>query len=105
VTDILKCECRRTGFGEYRQDMDTLVFKNGGIFAPMAPTIHCKTCKDRRHEGTGVNDEEQEKGFVFLSKLFLLECLQRNVDSSNLLTLYGTNCVLRTYKDRLLESV
>lgn len=41
--------------------MDTLVFKNGGVFAPMAPTIHCKTCKDRRHE-TSVNDQEQEKG-------------------------------------------
>jgi hypothetical protein len=66
--------------------MDTLVFKNGGVFAPMAPTIHCKTCKDRRHE-TSVNDQEQEKGFVFLSKLLGLELLQTNILTSNVLAL------------------
>jgi len=65
--------------------MDTLVFKNGGVFAPMAPTIHCKTCKDRRHERTSVDDQEQEKGFVFLSTILSIERLQTNIVSSNLL--------------------
>ena len=61
------------------------MFKNGGVFAPMAPTIHCKTCKDRRHERTSVDDQEQEKGFVFLSTILSIERLQTNIVSSNLL--------------------
>lgn len=61
------------------------MFKNGGVFAPMAPTIHCKTCKDRRHERTSVDEKEQEKGFVFLSKFWGIERLQTNIVSSNLL--------------------
>jgi len=64
--------------------MDTLVFKNGGVFGPMAPTIHCKTCKDRRHERTSVDEQEQEKGFV-LSTLLNIERLQTNVVSSIIL--------------------
>ena len=58
------------------------MFKNGGVFAPMAPTIHCKTCKERRHKRTSVDDEEQEKGFVFLSTLLSIECLQTKVSSN-----------------------
>ena len=54
------------------------MFKNGGVFAPMAPTLHCKTCKDRRHERTSVDDKEQKKGFVFLSKFLGIERLQTN---------------------------
>lgn len=61
------------------------MFKNGGVFAPMAPTIHCKTCKERRHKRTSVDDQEQEKGFVFLSLLLSIKRLQANIVSSNLL--------------------
>ncbi|KAJ9595224.1 hypothetical protein L9F63_013485, partial [Diploptera punctata] len=42
--------------------MDTLVFKNGGVFAPLVPTIHCKTCKDRRHKRMSAIEQENEKG-------------------------------------------
>jgi hypothetical protein len=65
--------------------MDTLVFKNVGVFSHMAPTKHCKTCKDRRHERTSVDDQEQDKGFVFLSKPLNIEHLQTNIVSSNIL--------------------
>jgi hypothetical protein len=40
------------------------VFKNGGVFAPMVPTIHCSTCKERRHKRMSVIEQEQDKGFV-----------------------------------------
>lgn len=61
------------------------MFKNGGVFAPMAPTIHCKTCKDRRHGRTSVDDQDQEKGFVFLTIFLSIERLQTNIVSNNLL--------------------
>ena len=51
---------------EWCDDMDTLVFKNGGVFAPLVPTIHCKTCKDRRHKRMSAIEQEQEKGFVII---------------------------------------
>jgi hypothetical protein len=51
------------------------VFKNGGVFAPMVPTIHCKTCKDRRDKRMSVIEQEQGRGFVFVSVLLDLEHL------------------------------
>jgi hypothetical protein len=61
------------------------VFKNGGVFAPMVPTIHCKTCKERRDKRMSVIEQEQDKGFVFMSVLLDLELLHISILSSNVL--------------------
>ncbi|XP_046992295.1 serine/threonine-protein kinase 3 isoform X1 [Schistocerca americana] len=47
--------------------MDTLVFKNGGVFAPAEPTISCKTCKERRRQrqrraSAGQDVEQEQRG-------------------------------------------
>lgn len=47
------------------------MFKNGGVFASMVPTIHCDTCKDRRRKRMNLIEQEQEKGFVLI--LILLD--------------------------------
>ncbi|KAK7789783.1 hypothetical protein R5R35_012336 [Gryllus longicercus] len=38
--------------------MDTLVFARGGVFAPAVPTIHCKTCKERRRRRMSAADAD-----------------------------------------------
>lgn len=42
------------------------MFKNGGVFGAMVPTIHCKTCKERRDKRMNVIQQEEDKGFVFI---------------------------------------
>jgi hypothetical protein len=64
--------------------MDTLVFKNGGVFTPLVPTIHCKTCKDRRHERLCVLEKQREKGFVFITILVDVKHLENNLVSINI---------------------
>ncbi|KAG8224633.1 hypothetical protein J437_LFUL003067 [Ladona fulva] len=39
--------------------MESLVFKKGGIFIPMAPTIHCNTCKEKRNRRLSRHEEEK----------------------------------------------
>jgi hypothetical protein len=59
------------------------VFKNGGVFAPMVPTIHCSTCKERRHKRMSLIEQEQEKGsvliFIFLDLRYPQNKYQRSL--------------------------
>lgn len=61
------------------------MFKNGGVFASMVPTIHCDTCKDRRSRRMSLIEQEQEKGFVLI--FILLDLSYSRSNNKKLLSL------------------